>query len=63
MARAKYLVIWNDTYTRESGAFYTSWLDMKQDNPNMELTIIDRVRDLVSFDGGATWGDIDKENA
>ena len=60
MARAKYLVTWQDVATGESGAFYTSWFDSEKYNPDLQMVIIDRVRDLVSFDG-ETWQDIEDD--
>lgn len=60
MARAKYLVTWRNGATGESGAFYTSWFDSGKYNPDLEMVIIDRVRDLVSFDG-ETWQDIEDD--
>lgn len=62
MARAKYLVIWNNQSSGESGAFYASWLDYEQihiNDPFMQYTIVDRIRDMVSFDGGIVWNDIE----
>lgn len=59
MKRAKYLVVWQNNATGEKGASYTSWLDLERSNPDMEMVIIDRVRDLFSFDGGESWQDLD----
>ena len=37
MARAKYLVTWQDVATGESGAFYTSWFDSDKYNPDLQM--------------------------
>jgi len=60
MGRAKYLVTWNNRATGEKGAFYTSWFDAEKFNPDLEMVVIDRVRDIVSFDG-ETWQDIEDD--
>ncbi len=61
MARAKYLVTWRNSATGENGAFYTSWFEPEKYNPDLDMIIIDRVRDMVSFDG-EIWQDIEDDN-
>jgi hypothetical protein len=61
MTSARYLVIWKDDSSRENGVFYTQYFDPEKFNPSIDMVVVDRMRDKVSFDG-YTWQTIDEDH-
>lgn len=56
------MVIANDPMTGNKVAFYTDWFDPENHfNPDVEMVVIDRIHDRVTFDG-ETWQDIEEDH-
>lgn len=58
----RYLVIVINPVTREKEAFYTYYFDNDKYNPELEMIVVDRFHNTITFDGGESWQEIEMDH-